>query len=172
MIRISKKADYAVYVLGVLAQRTSCETPAQAGHRAPVVSAHELAEKTRLSKALVANLLKNLTRAGLLTSTRGLHGGYCLARPPATITLASILNAVEGPFVLVTCASHDTPADGARIGNPLMPLVQSGHHDCSYSLLCPSRNPMRAVHARIARMLEDVTLAELCSAPARSESTG
>ena len=153
MIRISRKADYAVFIMGCLARAGGAQRP-EAAER-PVVSAQEIAQKTHLSKALVANLLKDLTRAGLLESVRGLRGGYRLAQPAAAISLAQILTAVEGPFTLVTCAGE---ADGGR-------STHDPDHNCSYSSLCPSRSPMRSLHDRIARMLDETKLPELCGTP-------
>ena len=67
-----------------------------------------MAAHIQLSKAVVANLLKDLAKAGLLSSVRGVHGGYSLARLSKEISLLSILEAVDGPFSLVECA-HDRP---------------------------------------------------------------
>ena len=67
-------------------------------------TAAALAERTRIAAPTVSKLLKQLHKAGLLTSTRGLHGGYQLARPAAQITVAAILDALEGPVALTDCA--------------------------------------------------------------------
>ena len=73
MLRISKKADYAVFLLGAIARQG-----AYPGGRAEdaVVSAHEIARQAGLNKSVVANLLKEFSRHGLLESVRGLRGGY------------------------------------------------------------------------------------------------
>ena len=82
MLRISKKADYAVFLLGAIARQG-----AYPGGRAEdaVVSAHEIARQAGLNKSVVANLLKEFSRHGLLESVRGLRGGYRLASPPSEI---------------------------------------------------------------------------------------
>jgi FeS assembly SUF system regulator len=135
MIKISKMADYGVLLLGHFAQ-----------HDETLTSSSELAETYHMPRAVVANLLKEFSRAGLLESRRGLRGGYRLARPAAEITLLDMLNAIEGPVHLIECAADDaTPP-------------------CSYEDVCPSRSPMQAVHRKLIRLFQSITLAELMHA--------
>lgn len=138
MLRISKKGDYAVFLMGYLAQHGPV-------HSDQVVSAQEIADRSGVHKSVVANLLKDLTRAGLLTSTRGIRGGYRLAFAADAISLGQILEAVEGPFSLVDCATD----------------AAAGEDSCSLLGFCPSRNPMRVLHARIASLMHDLKLDEL-----------
>lgn len=145
MLRISKKGDYAMFLMGYLAQH------GDAGEH--VVSAQEIADRSGLHKSVVANLLKELTKGGLLTSVRGIHGGYRLARPAEQISLGEILNVVEGPFALVDCARSE--ADHAAFGDA----------QCSLLGFCPSKTAMRVLHARIAALMSDLKLSELVEAP-------
>ncbi len=154
MFRITKKGDYAVFLMCHLARDGPLGT-------ADVVSAHELAEHSGLNKSVVANLLKDLTRGGLLDSVRGLRGGYRLARPAEDISLGQILEVVEGPFLLVDCA--DDEARGAKPGDD---------HYCSLVSFCPSRNPMRVLHGRIARLLNEIKLPELLGSATASACSG
>jgi Rrf2 family protein len=100
MLRISKKADYAVFLLGAIARQGAYPGgPAEAS----VVSAHEIARQAGLNKSVVANLLKEFAKHGILESVRGLKGGYKLVRTPREVTLGEILEVVEGRFTLVDC---------------------------------------------------------------------
>jgi FeS assembly SUF system regulator len=130
MLRISKLTDYATVILASLA-----EQPAQ------VRTAAALAERTRIAAPTVSKLLKQLHKAGLLTSTRGLRGGYQLARPAAQITVAAILDALEGPVTLTDCAG--------------------GHGQCGIEHHCRVAPVWQRLNVAIRRALSDVTLAEL-----------
>jgi Rrf2 family protein len=169
MLRISKKADYAVFLLGAIA-RQGAYPGGPAGDA--VVSAQEISRQAGLNKSVVANLLKEFARHGLLESVRGLRGGYRLGKVPSEISLADILEVVEGRFSLVDCIEDSPPAAGSK----LLPLARSaasghGNHDCcSLISFCPSKNPMRVVHDRVLRLFEQIRLDELCSLPARTPS--
>ncbi len=156
MLRISKKADYAVFLLGAIARQGAFPGGSAAD---TVVSAHEIAKQAGLNKSVVANLLKDFARHGMLDSVRGLRGGYRLARAPAEISLGEILQVVEGPFTLVDCIPE--PDTGA--GSGLLPQATSQRHDCSLIAFCPSKQPMRVVHERISRLFAAIHLDELCA---------
>jgi len=134
MIRFSRMADYGVLLLGHFAR-----------HADDLASTSELAESCHMPRPVVANLLKEFCKAGLLESRRGLHGGYRLARPAEEISLLDILSVIDGPVQLIDCAVLDMGAAGS----------------CDYEDVCPSRSPMRAVHRKIIGVLKGVTLAEL-----------
>ena len=108
MLRISKKADYAVFLLGYLARRGACPGGSAADS---VVSAQEISRQAGLNKSVVANLLKEFTKEGVLDSVRGLKGGYRLVISPHDLTLARILEVVDGPFTLVDCIKHGEQAE-------------------------------------------------------------
>ncbi|NBB92547.1 MAG: SUF system Fe-S cluster assembly regulator [Gammaproteobacteria bacterium] len=92
MLRISKLTDYATVLLAALAHRPG-----------ECVPASRLAELTRLEPPTVAKVLKTLARSGLVTSVRGVNGGYRLAEAPEDISVAGILSAMEGPIALTEC---------------------------------------------------------------------
>src|SRR5271169_6101401 len=94
MLRISRLTDYATVLLAALASEPG-----------RVQTAAALAAQTHIAAPTVSKLLKQLQRAGLVVSTRGLHGGYQLARPATQISAAAILDALEGPLTLTDCAA-------------------------------------------------------------------
>lgn len=173
MLRISKKADYAVFLLGAIARQGAFPGGSAADS---VVSAHEIARLAGLNKSVVANLLKDFARDGLLDSVRGLRGGYRLNRAPAEISLGQILEVVEGRFALVDCVGHGAAHAGkagktapaqatARNSGPADGDPESAPRTeaCALISFCPSKQPMRIVHERISRLFDEIHLDELCS---------
>ncbi|HZO22113.1 MAG TPA: SUF system Fe-S cluster assembly regulator [Steroidobacteraceae bacterium] len=130
MLRISRLTDYATVILAALA-----EEPGQ------VRTATALAERTRIAAPTVSKLLKQLQRAGLVASTRGLHGGYQLARPATQISAATILDALEGPMALTDCSA--------------------GHGNCGIEDTCRVGRVWQRLNHAIRRSLSDVSLAQL-----------
>ncbi|MGE0113832.1 MAG: SUF system Fe-S cluster assembly regulator [Steroidobacteraceae bacterium] len=130
MLRISKLTDYATVILACLATGDD-----------RLYTATELAERTRLSPTTVSKLLKKLHRGGLVSSGRGSHGGYQLAKPAAKITAAAILDALEGPFALTECSS--------------------AHSNCSIAGSCHVGHSWQRVNTAIHRALNDVSLSQL-----------
>lgn len=130
MLRISRLTDYATVILATLA-----------GDPERVQTATALAERTRIAAPTVSKLLKQLQRANLVTSTRGLHGGYQLARPAAQIAAADILDALEGPVALTDCS------------------VGEGH--CAMESHCRVGRVWQRLNLAIRRSLQDVSLAQL-----------
>jgi FeS assembly SUF system regulator len=130
MLRISRLTDYATVVLATLADQPE-----------RVQTAISLAERTRIAAPTVSKLLKQLQRANLVTSTRGLHGGYQLARPAAQISAADILDALEGPVALTDCSAGE------------------GH--CEIESNCRVGRVWQRLNLAIRRSLQDVSLAQL-----------
>ena len=130
MLRISKLTDYATVILARLA--------AEPQRR---LTAAQLAADTRLTLPTVSKLLKQLHRSGLVQSTRGLHGGYLLARSPVQITAADILSSLEGPVALTECAGNES--------------------HCCIERTCLVGRAWRRVNLAIRRSLQEITLLEL-----------
>ena len=97
-MRLSNMADYAVVVMGAAARHCG-------GLR---TSATELAVETGIALPTVQKLVSILSKGGLLRSVRGSGGGIQLARPAAAITLADIIEAVEGPIAITNCINANT----------------------------------------------------------------
>jgi FeS assembly SUF system regulator len=131
-MRLSSMADYAVVVMAAAARHCG-------GVR---VSAGQLAEETGLPAPTVQKLVSRLSAAGLLRSSRGVGGGLKLARPPATITLADIIEAVEGPIALTAC-------------------IEEARSDCTLEDACAVRPHWPAVSAAVRGALAQVPLTQL-----------
>jgi FeS assembly SUF system regulator len=100
MIRMSKLTDYAIVILAHLAR----------GER--TLTAQSLATRSRVPLPTVSKLCKELSRAGLLQSHRGRHGGYSLTRAPDQISVAEVVEALEGPISLTDCGSPSSEPCG------------------------------------------------------------
>ncbi|MBE5074295.1 SUF system Fe-S cluster assembly regulator [Erythrobacteraceae bacterium E2-1 Yellow Sea] len=115
-MRLSNLADYAVVTMCAAARHCG-------GAR---TSAAELAAETGLPVPTVQKVVSMLSKAGLLRSVRGAGGGLQLARPAAAITVADIVEAVEGPIALAQCVDSDACAvDHACSVKPHWPLINN-----------------------------------------------
>ena len=132
MLRVTKLTDYATVVM------TCLGGPAEA-----LRTAHELAERSRLVLPTVSKLLKQLARAGLVDSFRGVHGGYRLAREPARISVAEIVAAIEGPFGVTECSVHQG--------------------QCGDESHCGVRGNWRKISLAIETALKNVSLADMAA---------
>jgi FeS assembly SUF system regulator len=130
MLRISKLTDYATVILAHLAAAPERR-----------FTAAQIASETGLAGPTVSKLLKQLHRTGLVQSTRGLHGGYLLARPADAITAVHILDALEGPVALTECSGLASP--------------------CCIEQTCAVGRAWQRVNRAIRRSLQEITLLEL-----------
>jgi Rrf2 family protein len=133
MLRLSKKADYALIAMKHLALR---------GERASS-SAREIAEQYDIPIELMAKVLQRLVQRGLLASHQGTRGGYQLARLPRQITVADVIQAIDGPVTVTACSSDDG--------------------QCEQYAKCNIRDPLWRVRERILKALGECTIAELAS---------
>ena len=104
MLRLSKKADYALMAMKHLALR---------GDRGSS-SAREIAEQYDIPIELMAKVLQRLVRRGLLASQQGTRGGYQLARPPAQISVADVIQAIDGPVTVTACSTDEGAVRAVR----------------------------------------------------------
>jgi FeS assembly SUF system regulator len=106
MIRMSKLTDYAIVLLAHLARSGG------------TLTAQELGSRSGVPLPTVSKLCKELSKAGLVLSHRGRHGGYGLARPAERISVAEIVEALEGPIALTDCTSPNRVACGIEATCP------------------------------------------------------
>ena len=149
MLRLSKKADYALIAMKHLAQSTSGVPSfdpgsgrAEAG-RGMSTSAREIAEQYDIPIELMAKVLQRLVRTGLLVSTQGTRGGYTLSRPSSAISVADVIEAIDGPFTVTACSTEK--------------------NDCEQYSKCSIRDPLWQIKERIVDALGMVTIAEMAN---------
>ena len=102
-MRLTHLADYAVVLMTAAARR-----PAAAR-----LSATELSAETGVPLPTAQKLMGQLAASGLLSSVRGAGGGFTLAKPGSEISLAEIVEAVEGPIAMTICSGHEGVSDCA-----------------------------------------------------------
>ena len=129
MLRLSKKADYALMAMKHLAIKSSS------------TSAREIAEQYDIPIELMAKVLQRLARNGLLTSHQGTRGGYTLSRASTSISVADIIQAIDGPLTVTACSTSD--------------------EQCEQFLKCNVRDPLWRIKDRILAALAECSLAEI-----------
>lgn len=130
MLRISKLTDYGTVMLSFMAQN-----PAQAYNTA------ELARALGVSVATASKVMKQLARHRLVQSLRGARGGYLLARVPGEISVAEVIEAMEGPIGITECALD---ADL-----------------CARGSVCRARNNWQRLGMEVRHTLDKVSLADM-----------
>jgi FeS assembly SUF system regulator len=144
VLRVSRLADYASVVMTCLAR-----------HDEAVLSAAQIAEETKLEVPTVSKLLKQLAHANLVESFRGAAGGYRLARSPRAITLAEIVEALDGPIGLTECCA--------------------GHSGCEREAHCNVSSGWQGIGGAVNAALRAVSLADMlrpAAQPRRSRRAG
>ncbi len=134
MLRVSKLTDYATVLMAWLAKN-----PSQA------CTAAEAAQAVRLPPPTVRKLLKSLTKSGLLQSQQGVKGGYRLARAPQDISVAQVVQAMEGPIALTECSSAQPT--------------------CAQAAVCGMKDGWQGINHAIFLALAEVSLAALNQPP-------
>ena len=133
MLRLSKKADYALMAMKHLVvhgdRGSSC--------------AREIAEQYGIPIELMAKVLQRLVRRGLLASHQGTRGGYQLSRSPRQMTVADVIQVIDGPVTVTACSTDDGR--------------------CEQFAKCNVRDPLWRVRERILTALGECTIAELAA---------
>jgi len=132
-MRLTHLADYAVVIMTAAAR-------APAGER---LSASVLAVETGVPLPTAQKLMGKLAAAGLLASVRGAGGGFTLARPVGTVSLADIIEAVEGPIAMTQCSGSEEASD------------------CALDARCRVKPHMSIVSRAVRGALAQVTLEQL-----------
>ncbi|MGE0041296.1 MAG: Rrf2 family transcriptional regulator [Vicinamibacterales bacterium] len=132
MLRLSKKADYALIAMKHLATRPEGGASS---------SAREIAEAYDIPLELLAKVLQRLVRGRLLVSVQGTRGGYRMGRPADRITVADVIQAVDGPVTVTACSEDD--------------------HGCDQYSKCSIRDPLWKIKTRILDALTTMTMAEM-----------
>ena len=132
MLRLSKKSDYALIAMKHLATRPD------GGNSS---SAREISEQYDIPLELLAKVLQRLVRARLLVSVQGTRGGYRLGRNAQLISVADVIQAVDGPVTVTACSTDD--------------------HNCDQYTKCSIRDPLWKIKNRILDALNTVSVAEM-----------
>jgi Rrf2 family protein len=135
MLRLSKKADYALMAMKHLALQADRGS----------ASAREIAHHYDIPVELLAKVLQRLVRRGLLASHQGTRGGYQLSRSAAAISVSEVIQAIDGPLTITACSSDD--------------------HRCDQYSACSVRDPLWRIKDRIVEALATCTVADLMADP-------
>jgi Rrf2 family protein len=130
LMHVGRRVDYAVRALAYLA--------AQPEGR--VVCRSEIEERQHIPRSFLAKILRRLVAAGMLDSVSGVHGGFRLSRPPATVTIRQIYEAVEGDLAIIDCLRGDV---------------------CSFDPVCSQVDVWRGAQRRLAAYLDSVSIADV-----------
>ncbi|HET6372097.1 MAG TPA: Rrf2 family transcriptional regulator [Candidatus Polarisedimenticolia bacterium] len=131
MIRLSREADYSLLAMTYIASRPEGE----------LAYRRDIAAHYSIPREFLAKVLQKLSRAGLIVSSRGTQGGYRLAREASLITLADMVQAVDGPMALVVCQKE-----------PCM---------CPQEPACTVQSTLNEVQREIRKVFEGVSLQEM-----------
>jgi FeS assembly SUF system regulator len=131
-MRLSSLADYAVVMMAAAARHDGSER----------LTANCLSAETGVPLPTAQKLMGRLASAGLLASARGAGGGFMLARAADAISLADIVEAVEGPIALTSC-------------------VEDGRHDCALEQACRVKPHWAVVNGAVRQAFAGVRLDQL-----------
>ena len=145
MLSLTRKCDYALVALAELAH---------CGRR--TVSARDIATKVGVPLPVLTNVLHRLQRWGLVHSKKGARGGYSLARPPHQITMAEVIDAIDGGGRLTPCChgEHSAGCDDSA-------AEAKAESDCNLEAACRIREPMLRIQHGLREYFSSVTLEHL-----------
>jgi Rrf2 family protein len=144
-MKLSVRGEYALRALLVLGQHFGQD----------VVRIQTISEQQNIPKKFLEQILNDLKTLGAVESKRGAAGGYRLARPPENITLASVVRFMNGALAPVSCVSD-------RFYERCT---------CPDEATCPIREVMKEAREAVVKIMEHVTVADLCERGRRLQST-
>jgi len=139
LLKLTKKADYALMAMKHLAERLSEGS----------LSAKDVADAYGIPPEALAKILQKLVKAGLLQSQHGTNGGYVLARPAHTISAFEVIQAIDGPLFITSC------------------ITVRG--ECGQSDRCNIREPLRKVNESIEAVLKRIKISHMREEPDQVE---
>ena len=134
MLKLSKKTDYALIAIQYMASKGT----------ARVVNTKEIAEEYNIPVELLAKVLQKLGKKGLISSQNGPKGGYVLAKSPDSISVLSIIQAIEGHVGITECYHNEDS-------------------QCMQMARCNIRNPIRNIQNSIYGLLESMSIEDMSS---------
>jgi Rrf2 family protein len=131
MLKLTKKADYGLMALKFLAEHPESSAS----------SAKDIADAYGIPAQLLAKILQQLTKAGLLKSHAGMNGGYALSREARAISAYEVILAIDGPFFITSCTK--------------------GAKGCELTPSCTIKEPLARVNDTIAGVLKSISIQDL-----------
>ncbi len=132
MLRITKRAEY-----GIIALKHMLNKP-----EGSVSKAKEIAQLYNIPSEILAKILQQLARQGMVRSTQGAKGGYILAKDGSKISLSEIIETLEGPLAIVECASDE-------------------ECNCEQRSRCNISDPFQVIQQQLRLFLSGISLADL-----------
>ena len=134
MLKLSKKAEYALMAAKYMALKNS------SGYS----SAKEISESYQIPYQLVAKVLQNLVKSEIALSSKGMNGGFTLAKKPETISVIDIIKAVESNYSITDCLHENGSSD-----------------DCSHFNCCKIRDPLALIQKKIDKVFTETSLVQI-----------
>ena len=141
MLKLTKKADYGLMALKYLAERPDILA----------LSAKDIADAYGIPAQLLAKILQQLTKAGLLKSHAGMNGGYALARDARQISAFEVIHAIDGPLFITSCFK--------------------GAKSCDLTPSCTIKEPLARVNETIAGVLKSISIHDLAEGDQHSQAS-
>ena len=138
MLQLTKRTEYGLIALVHMVDQVG-----------EFVSVREICERYPVPKRLLAEVLKDLGRAGIVESQRGAAGGYALAKSADEVTLGEIVAALEGAPTMTSCES----------------LAPAKNGECEVEATCPIRSPIHVIRESIWRLMQRTSLRSIADYP-------